>query len=542
MPYIITEDRGRFMSIKDPGIMFDATNSWNGYNHQGKIALWYAIGEISKLMDPSISQALNRSKLDEYFLEIEYMEDFSIGQRVSGNLQYHSVHQVKDRVDTFVDAYESALLGLAKHLLDNPTISNAYLHLTSELDLKGKPLSAYLVSMTDNPKHLAIIENEIRTKRDTPEFRNSFLISKRGRPTSLKTELLHALSIVSPADKKLTESNLDIAFDQLLKEIDERKQSLQSLTPVQLSHIDLFSYTINGTSQTYCKKDQAELILKQHIKEFYVKLDPNSYKTGTSFINASYLFTLGKLDQHIVDRSLNYDAYKKGQLERQISFATIFDWLVSEDIDKRDDRFYLYHIKDQIFKKADLYCKTCRKKEDNHCLECQVPICKDKLGSLSFRQLQDFLHITNPHISGSLNMETYGEYCSSSGINNPFLAGLRDIPQVFLQDQNVVAVTYHDFENLQYALTAIAPQDTDDDNAVICSEIIRNRNVYSLLMDYDCLISKDISVASIQDVEITQSHRYDPTMSDHIVHCKDVKIIPLTTFKANLLRGEENGE
>lgn len=528
------------MSIKDPGIMFDATNSWNGYNHQGKIALWYAIGEISKLMDPSISQALNRSKLDEYFLEIEYMEDFSIGQRVSGNLQYHSVHQVKDRVDTFVDAYESALLGLAKHLLDNPTISNAYLHLTSELDLKGKPLSAYLASMTDNPKHLAIIENEIRTKRDTPEFRNSFLISKRGRPTSLKTELLHALSIVSPADKKLTESNLDIAFDQLLKEIDERKQSLQSLTPVQLSHIDLFSYTINGTSQTYCKKDQAELILKQRIKEFYVKLDPNSYKTGTSFIEASYLFILGKLDQHIVDRSLNYDAYKKGQLDRQISFSTIFDWLISDDIDKRDDFFYLYHIKEQIFRIADRYCNTCRKKSTEHCLECQVPICKDKLGALSFKQLQAFLYITNPHISGSLSMETYGEYSSSAGITNPFLTGLRDIPQIFLQDQDRIAVTYQDIEHLQYALTAIAPWNTDDDNAIICSEIIKNRNVYSLLMDYDCLISKDIAVDSIQDEEITQSYRHDSKMSEHIVHCKDVKIVPLATFTENLLSEKEN--
>lgn len=63
------------MSIKEPGIMFDATNSWNGYNHQGKIALWYAIGEIIKLIDPSISTTLNRQVLLDYFLEIEYALD-----------------------------------------------------------------------------------------------------------------------------------------------------------------------------------------------------------------------------------------------------------------------------------------------------------------------------------------------------------------------------------------------------------------------------------------------------------------------------------
>lgn len=69
------------MSIKEPGIIFDATNSWNGYNHQGKIALWYAIRKIHKLIVPSISPLINRKKLEKYFLEIEYMEDFSIGEK-----------------------------------------------------------------------------------------------------------------------------------------------------------------------------------------------------------------------------------------------------------------------------------------------------------------------------------------------------------------------------------------------------------------------------------------------------------------------------
>jgi len=529
------------MSINEPGILFDATSSWNGYNHQGKIALWYAIGELTNLIDPSISHASNRLKMEDYFLEIEHMEDFSIGKKVSGHLQYESIHQVKDRTDTLIGAYESALLGLAKHIIDDPTISRAYLHLTSELQLNGQPLTSHLESMTTNPKYLTTIETNIKTNRNNPEFRDKFLVIKRGRPSDLKRQLLHALSKVCPADKQLTTSNLDAAFDQLLKEVEERKQILKEITTDQISRIDLCKYSIDGSSKAYCEEDQAEIILKQHIKDFYVRVDPNSYKTSSSFVDASYLFVLGKLDQHIVDRSLNYDAYKRGQLERQISFAIIFDWLSSDEIDKRDDNFYLYHIKEQLFKKANLYCKTCRKEAD-HCLECQIPVLRDKLGSLSFKQLKDFLHITNPHISGSLSMDTYGNYSSSSGINNPFLAGIRDIPQVFLQDQNAIAITYHDFENLQYALTAIAPQDTDDDNAIICSEIIRNRNVYSLLMDYDCLISKDISVASIQDEEITQSHRHDPAMSDHIVHCKDVRIVPLTAFQANLSKEEENGE
>lgn len=527
------------MSIKEPGIMFDATNSWNGYNHQGKIALWYAIGEIHKLIDPSISPMLNRKKLEKYFLELEYMEDFSIGEKNQGTLQYYSVHQVKDRERNSIDAYESALLGLVKHIVDDPNISAAYLHLTQEPDLKGKTLSTHLESMIKNPKHLIAIETDINTKRQNPEYRKQFLCKKKGGPTNLKTALLYALSKVQPTERTLTEHNLDNAFDQLLLEIGQRKQILQTIVPTKLSHISVYTYCLDNTVQNYCGKDQAELLLKRQIKDFYDTLTPSSYKTGQAFVDASYLFLLGKLDQHIVDRSLNYDAYKKGHLERQILLSTIFDWLISDDIDKRDDNFYLYHIKELFFRIADCYCKVCRKRRSGYCLECQVPICKDKLGALTFKQIKDFLHITNPHISGALTMETFSKYSSSSGINNPFLSGLRDIPQAFLQEQDKIAVTYQDMECFQYALTAIAPQDTDDDNAIICSEIVKNRNVYNLLMDYDCLISKDIAVDSIQDAEITQSYRYDSKMSEHIAHCKDVRIVPLTTFTKNLLTEEE---
>ncbi len=523
------------MSIKEPGIMFDATNSWNGYNHQGKIALWYAIGEMSKRINPSISQLLNQEELEKYFLEIEYMEDFSIGEKIDGHLKYHSVHQVKDREDTSIAKYESALLGLVKHMVDDPNISQAYLHSTSNLDLGQESLRKHLASMIENPRHLLEIENTITTNRDVPEYRNTFLIGKKGRPTKLKSELLHALLKIQPEEQKLTESNLDSAFDHLLEEIEERKRMLKTITETELDNINICKYSVEDVIQSYCRKDQAELLLKRQIKDFYSKLDPGSYKKESFFVDKSYLYVLGKLDQHIVDRSLNYEAYKKGQLERQISFSTIFNWLISDDIERLGDEFYLYHIKERFFKLMDDYCQTCAERGAELCLECQVPICKEKLGTFSFKQLQYFLHITNPHISGSLNMQTYGEYTSTLGINNPFLTGLRDIPQKYLQNQERIAITYQDIENLQYALTAIAPRGTDDDKAIICSEIIKNRNVYGLLMDYDCLISKDITVDSIQDEEITQSYRHDAQKSEHIAHCKDVKIVPLTEVEEKLM-------
>ena len=80
------------MSVNNPGIIYDATNSWNGYNHQGKIALWYAISEITRLYNPTITIDQNKAVLNNYFLEIEYMEDFSIGKTENGTDSYISVH------------------------------------------------------------------------------------------------------------------------------------------------------------------------------------------------------------------------------------------------------------------------------------------------------------------------------------------------------------------------------------------------------------------------------------------------------------------
>lgn len=526
------------MSVKDPGNLFDATPSWNGYNHQGKIALWYAICEITKLINKDISHSENQKILSDYFVELEYMEDFSIGRNVGGIMQYISVHQVKKHDNVEIKHYESALLGLAKHLADFPTISGAYLHVTKELDLHGKLLPDILREMITTPRYLITIEDEINKNRNDPLYRKKFTNSKRGKPTNLKTELKRALQRKDPSAQKLTDENLDMAFDSLLKEIASEKVHFSSLSPLSLKKIELFRYPLGDKIQNYCKEDQAVILLKKAIQNFYAKYEPGSYKKDSAFVDKSYFFIMGKLDQHIVDRSLNYAGYKAGLLERQIYFSQIFDWLLSDEIDRNDDSFYLYHIKESIFHKADLYCSNCSQKRGDHCHSCQIPSFIDRIGELNFRQLEEFLRITNPQIAGDLNIKTFGQFAEPSGMNNPLLKCLRDVSQSPIQDDDIIALTYRDFERLQYALTTIAPLDTDNDESVICSEIIRNRHVYKLLMDYDCLISKDISVNSIQSEDLAVNSEFDTTMSEHIAHCRNVRIVPLTKLNQLLDEGD----
>ena len=57
-------------------------------------------------------------------------------------------------------------------------------------------------------------------------------------------------------------------------------------------------------------------------------------------------------------------------------------------------------------------------------------------------------------------------------------------------------------------------------------------------MDYDCFISKNISVSSIQkeaqklSISLSENAELDEKRKEHIAHLKDVSIVTLTDFKS----------
>ncbi len=528
------------MSANNPGVIYDATNSWNGYNHQGKISMWYAISEILKIYNPSLSEADNKAELENYFLEIEYMEDFSIGKIENGNPSYISVHQVKNRVDKSIKSYGSAILGLLAHLSEYSDIKSAMLHTTEDVALADKSLLDNVKEFTKTPQYLIDAENEVNDNRNDLTFREALTIKRRGRPTTLKTNLVNALTKKDSSSKKLNGSNLDEAFDLYLADINAEKAKLLSLSDEQLKKVSICTYTLNGTTTNYCCVDCAVELLQSAIKDFYQMISPGSYRATTDFAKTSYLWMLGKLDDHIIERDLHYDLYAKDSLNRRISFSTIFDWLNSSEIDQQSTWYYLYHIKESFSKEIELFCENCNKKS-GECAHCDIVECKNKMGMLDKADFKKFIHITTPMVSGEIDMGTYYKYLQS-GINDPFIKGLRDIPQDF--STTSTAIAYKSVDNTQSALTTIAPKYTDNDNGIIASEILRNSNIYELLMDYSCLISKDIAIDSIKSEQIFQTPRFDrfdsSKESDHIMHCKDVTIVPLNAFIEQLSESKED--
>jgi hypothetical protein len=109
----------------------DASPSWNGYNHQGKVGIYVALKMIEKIKKEDHSR---------YELELEWFEDFSIKK----DDLYQSIHQVKTYSDTAISKYKDAIWLLLAKLLDFKHISNAFLHVTQSLtnsqNIKGRLL------------------------------------------------------------------------------------------------------------------------------------------------------------------------------------------------------------------------------------------------------------------------------------------------------------------------------------------------------------------------------------------------------------------
>lgn len=118
---------------------FDASFSWNGYNYQGKVGLFIALKKIEELIEAG-------EDINEYFLELEYLEDFSIKK----NDEYITIHQVKTYDSSAISKYKEAVWGLLGKLLKFDNIDKAYLHSTSSVELPDDFLTKQIIKDSNN--------------------------------------------------------------------------------------------------------------------------------------------------------------------------------------------------------------------------------------------------------------------------------------------------------------------------------------------------------------------------------------------------------
>lgn len=526
------------MSKENPGVIFDASNSWNGYNHQGKLAILFAIKQILELYNNALTADENKHVLEEYFLEIEYMEDFSIGKQINGGREeYYYVHQVKNHATYVATDYDSALLGLAYHVEKMPGLKKAYLHATTEIDFKGEKLNDYIKNLISTPAELNKVLTRIETARNDKEMKESLYAKKKGRPENFISKLKNALVEDDDSQKVLNASNIDAALDALEIITKNQISAISSLSDEQINKINIYSYDIAGTKQAFCEVNQIESLIKDEIKSSIGHIGLHPLWLNQRYIDNRYLFLLGKLDEHIIERNLNYPLYMNRKKDRKIKLDVILDWLTCDDIETADDNFYQFKLKENFTVYSNEYCNKCR---DRKCESCLMVSAINKIGEMTYEEMHDFLVLTCPSNSVGLSMETIPNYLSRTNIGNPFFKGIRDIHIPFEEDKQ--AITYIDRTTLQYILTTLVIDEDFDDDAKICSDIYKNKALYELLMDYDCFISKNMNCVSVLD-EVKKLGKNlredgdadaDERRKEHIAHLKDVSIITLDDFKKKI--------
>lgn len=523
------------MSFKEPGIIFDASNSWNGYVHQGKVALYEAIKTICDLWDADKTTAENKAMLSNYFLELEYFEDFSIGKKIDDNQeQYLTVHQVKNKEDTKLSSYDSAILGLIQHVQDHPNIIKAYLHVTGDLKTSDEAFSEHVLQICKTPKFIDDEIKNIGDKRGDTDFRAELLKKRQGRRTALKQNLFTALKEMNLQSDGLTAENLDKAIDYHLERLSKKKAMFAAVDKNSIEKVKIYEYP---TGEKYCSVDNVNELVISALERYY-RTDTeyqNSYKITSREFHKKCLFYLSeKINEHVRERDLNYHDYAAGLKDRRIFLNEILEWIKSDKIDDFDKEYYLYHVRERIFEVVKEYCKACIDK--NNCkANCGIEEFKYKLANMDFEELEKFTYFSNPQFKSTITIKSYPDFATSYCYKQHFADGLKNIEKEFLSDK--MAVTYHDDENKECVLTTVI-DDVKEANA-ICSEIVKNRNIYPMMMDSDYLISKCINVDSIEDTSLSPVYAENIEENAHIARCKKVKIISLNNFLNKIRGGQE---
>lgn len=490
------------MSKDNPGVLHDATNSWNGYNHQGKIALYFAVKEITKLIRDGSDRKANETLLGDYFLEVEYTEDFSVGRiKPGGILCYDTIHQVKDRQDTALSKYESAIQGLAVNMIRHPEVKTAYLHVTQRISTVDKD-EPFEDSVCEMIKKTAWIDEQERAaqKEEDPE-------KKKEKLDWLKQVRAGLLSIWQE--------------------------------PKNLKKILKYPYEMSGDkTRDYCPEEEAREYVQRSLRNFYGKHDPDrEYKKSSEFIDKSYQYLLEKLNEHVVFRSKHYSNKK---VQRYILLSDLYGWLISDEIEKMGDDYHLYHIKGGYLAYLNECCGRCKEEGEDHCEECRVPCFREILRSMKPDSLRSFVFQTNPDVPSKIEEGNNHRFLQDERIEDPFWLGLRDIEDVLAEYSGCNTARYTGADHRIYLLTTLAKRLRAGRNEIsnICTEIQRNRTERNLQFEGDCLISRNIDVESVQKSALSIKPSDICGDSRNIMASRQISIVSLENFREEYMRKE----
>lgn len=395
--------------------LHDATPTWNGFNYQGKIALLVVLDKLLELKK-------NDDSIDDFNLELEWLEDFSIKK----NNDYISIHQVKNYGDNNLNSYDEALLSLLCKSLNTFTANE----LTQVITQKG---------LTKEEKSNLSIEiyNELNAKislSDCTQIDNSSLLNfsfsnKLEKKFKNHTKVLFRLKEVIKhyADIAQNCTKLENSYIHTAEEIiDFTSDGVKNLPLINessiyknanlekaLKKVNLYKYEHNILN---CTNDNLESFLIIRLKNLISLLEPHSdpdfWKTQDDYLVRVICILSAHIDKHVNKRHQAIREKKTNKID-SIKFTDFIQIIIENH--NQSDHYDAFILKD-IYTKSleeflnenigdDEICKYLIKVSDSH------------LNTYSGKSLIEFCYKIAPQTK---NARIKSSLLEDSGIRNSF--------------------------------------------------------------------------------------------------------------------------
>lgn len=472
---------------------WDATNSWSGYNYQGKVALYLGLRKINYLITNN-----NEEYIERYSIEIEWLEDFSIIYTENGQHFYESIHQVKAKENTNIQDYGDALVKMYHKVVKNSRIQNAYLHVCRELDYEGRTWSECVeetVKKADLTKKL--YQKMINYRKETKENKAKYIekLNSSGRNTK-ENNLIKEYNKVYFQFKKVTLKNIDEILDKIIGDLDAQIQvSTLGIQQADLKKMALYPYSEN---KLYCSIIDINDLIKKEIITYWEHRGYDWKIKDKGMCENVFLYLQGVIDKHITERHLKYNK----TVMRDIGLCQIIDILDSNKSIERCEEYYLYVIKQRLFSICSDYHEECKTEFDtdeerqSKCDLCEIKVFINEMTRKPWDEFKEYLHVINPDVVNNIDSEHWEKFCNEIKIKNPLFRGLRDIMKPYEKDKKFASYIGED-KKLNILTAIMHDEDTKKDAMRICGKIVTNPNLNEVLMDYDSLISRRLDMKSV---------------------------------------------
>ncbi|ALC84841.1 hypothetical protein AM499_02690 [Bacillus sp. FJAT-22090] len=477
--------------IQDEKYTTDASPSWNGFNHQGRIGVLVVLTMINNLK-------LSLNACNSYELELEWLEDFSIKK----DNDYIAIHQVKTYNKTAPSEYKEAIWLLLAKVTDFPNIKKCYLHSTSKIS-NLKDLETRLYEYKPPKKETKRSENEEDNEKDKNKKEDN---KKYWTPRQCH-------DYVKSTGK--------------YKEV--------------FAKFEVYKYEDDCQ---HCNMDEVEDKIKNQLSIFY----KDNIKTP-EHLNRAYLHLLGLVDKHIRDRHINVQAGHKSE-KATINFQKIYEIIIA-NYELPSKEYITYQLRERFTKLTNEYFADLILEVEDEIIDRKSIMNVNRvINSVLKLDEEEFIkfcmkitpnHEVNDENPDSL-LNALSTLISETHMNDGFLEILKRI-------QNQIDVGKFTFIklgpeklNVSYLPTTIIDTYHKQRTGRIIEKILKNSNDDSLL-EIDVMITKNINLPRLKPEKINSDipdHEIDSEVDVHteIYHNRISKIKNIRMLDIENAKGE----